>query len=63
MAGSGVDVLPNEPALLNNFLNKLLKLDLVVLVAHDLMGLGLNVLLARFYARKCPDWTRLGKMV
>lgn len=62
-AGGGVEVVPNEPALLNNLLTKLLRLDPDVLVGHDIMGFGLDVLLARLNVRRSRDWSRLGRLV
>lgn len=61
--GVGVEVVPNEPALLNNFLTKLLRMDPDVLLGHDLMGFGLDVLIARMNARRCREWSRLGRLV
>lgn len=61
--GGGVEVTPNEPSLLNNFLSKLLRLDPDVVLGHDFMGFGLDVLLARMSARRCREWSRLGRLV
>ena len=63
LAGGGVEVLPNEAAILSNLLTKLLRLDPDVLLQHDLMGFGLDVLLARMQHRKSRDWSRLGRLV
>lgn len=61
--GGGVEVVPNEPALLNNFLTKLLKLDPDVIIGHDVMGFGLDVLLSRMNNRKSREWSRLGRLI
>lgn len=61
--GGGVEVTPNEPALLNNFLSKLIRLDPDVILGHDLMGFGLDVLIARMNARRSREWSRLGRLV
>lgn len=61
--GGGIEVTPNEPSLLNNFLSKLLRLDPDVVLGHDIMGFGLDVLLARMSARRCREWSRLGRLV
>lgn len=61
--GGGVDVMPNEPALLNNFLTKVLKLDPDVIIGHDIFGFGLDVLLSRMSVRRSREWSRLGRLV
>eukprot|EP00177_Eucheuma_denticulatum_P001429 GFKZ01002578.1.p1 GENE.GFKZ01002578.1~~GFKZ01002578.1.p1 ORF type:complete len:1531 (+),score=264.94 GFKZ01002578.1:285-4877(+) len=61
--GGGVEVAANEPALLNNFLSKLMRLDPDVILGHDLMGYGLDVLLSRMSARRCREWSRLGRLI
>ncbi|CDF40250.1 DNA polymerase alpha catalytic subunit [Chondrus crispus] len=61
--GGGVEVAPNESVLLNSFLSKLLRLDPDVLLGHDLMGFGLDVLIARMNVRRSREWSRLGRLV
>lgn len=61
--GGGVEVMPNEQALLNNFLTKLLRYDPDVIVGHNIMGFGLDVLIARMSARRSREWSRLGRLV
>ena len=61
--GGGVEVVPNEQSLLNNFLTRLLRLDPDVLIGHDIMGFGLDVLLSRMNAKKSREWSRLGRLV
>lgn len=61
--GVALEGMPNEPALLNNFLTKMLRLDPDVLLGHDIMGFGLDVLIARMNARRCREWSRLGRLV
>ena len=61
--GGGVEVVPNEPALLNNFLTRLLRLDPDVIVGHDIMGFGLDVLISRMNARRSREWSRLGRLI
>lgn len=61
--GGGVEVMPNEPALLNNFLTRLLRIDPDVIIGHDIMGFGLDVLIARMHARRSREWSRLGRLV
>lgn len=64
-AGSAlhVEVLPNEQALLNNFLAKLARYDPDVLIGHDMLGFQLDVLLARMSYRRSREWSRLGRLV
>lgn len=61
--GGGVEVLSSESALLNNFLSRLLRLDPDVLIGHRILGFGLDVLLARMNAKRCREWSRLGRLV
>lgn len=61
--GGTVDVVHNEHMLLNNFLSRLMKLDPDVILGHDLMGFGLDVLIARMHARRSREWSRLGRLV
>lgn len=59
----GVEVTPNEPALMNNFLAKLLRYDPDVIIGHDIFGFGLDVLIARMSVRRSREWSRLGRLV
>lgn len=61
--GGGLEVMPNEPALLNNFLTKVLRFDPDVIVGHDILGFGLDVLLARMSVRRSREWSRLGRLI
>lgn len=62
-AGRHVEVLPNEQALLNNFLAKLARYDPDVLIGHDMFGFQLDVLLARMSFRRSREWSRLGRLI
>jgi DNA polymerase alpha subunit A len=61
--GGSVEIVPNEGALLNNFTAKLLQLDPDALLGHDILGFGLDVLLARMAARRTRKWSCLGRLV
>lgn len=58
-----VEVVPNEQALLNNFLAKLVRYDPDVLIGHDIFGFQLDVLLSRMSARRSREWSRLGRLI
>lgn len=61
--GGSVEILPNEAALLNNFTAKLIQLDPDSLLGHDMLGFGLDLLLARMAARRTRKWSCLGRLV
>jgi DNA polymerase alpha subunit A len=57
------EIVGNESALLSNFLSKLLRLDPDALVGHDMLGFGLDLLLARMAARRTRTWSCIGRLV
>lgn len=61
--GGGVEVVANEAMMLNNFLAKLIRYDPDVIIGHDVMGFGLDVLIARMSARRSREWSRLGRLI
>lgn len=60
--GLGVEVAANEYALLNCFVSKLVRLDPDSLLGHDLLGFGLDVILARMKHLQIRQWSRLGRL-
>lgn len=61
--GAKIEIVPNEAVLLNNFVAKLLQLDPDALVGHDMLGFGLDVLLARMAAQRTRKWSCLGRLL
>jgi DNA polymerase alpha subunit A len=61
--GGSIEILPNESVLLNNFTAKLIQLDPDALLGHDMLGFGLELLLARMAARRTRKWSCLGRLV
>ncbi|VDP78209.1 unnamed protein product [Schistosoma mattheei] len=58
----GVDVEPNERALLGRFLTRLHKLDPDIIIGHDLWGHQIELLIQRLNANKVPHWHRVGRL-
>ncbi|CAH8663193.1 unnamed protein product [Dicrocoelium dendriticum] len=58
----GIDVEPNERALLARFLTRLHRLDPDLLVGHDLWGHQIELLIQRLIANKVPHWHRVGRL-
>ncbi|VEL29338.1 unnamed protein product [Protopolystoma xenopodis] len=58
----GVDVEPNERALLGRFLTRLHRLDPDLIVGYDLWGHQLDVILHRLLANRVAHWHRLGRL-
>lgn len=57
-----IDVQPTERALLNCFFARIHRFDPDVIVAHNIMGFDLEILLARASENKCANWDRLGRL-
>ncbi|TGZ60142.1 hypothetical protein CRM22_008710 [Opisthorchis felineus] len=62
IGGGGVDIEPNERALLGRFLTRIHKLDPDILVGHDLWGHQIELLVQRLNANKVPHWHRIGRL-
>ncbi|KER27418.1 hypothetical protein T265_05525 [Opisthorchis viverrini] len=58
----GVDIEPNERALLGRLLTRIHKLDPDILVGHDLWGHQIELLVQRLNANKVPHWHRIGRL-
>tara|TARA_B110000208_G_scaffold103301_1_gene128493 strand:+ start:746 stop:4078 length:3333 start_codon:yes stop_codon:yes gene_type:complete len=52
----------NERSLLNFVAVKLHKMDPDVLLGHNILGFGLDVLLHRMQANKVPSWSKIGRL-
>lgn len=59
---SGVDVEPNERALLGRLLTRLHRLDPDIIVGHDLWGHQLDLLVHRLNSHKVAHWHRIGRL-
>ncbi|KAM7543005.1 hypothetical protein Aperf_G00000016260 [Anoplocephala perfoliata] len=58
----GVDMEPNERALLGRLLTRIHKLDPDLIVGHDLWGNQLALLVHRFIFHKVAHWHRIGRL-
>ncbi|VDM31578.1 unnamed protein product [Hydatigera taeniaeformis] len=58
----GIDMEPNERALLGRFLTRIHRLDPDLLVGHDLWGNQLDLLVHRLVSHKVPHWHRVGRL-
>nr|VZI15130.1 unnamed protein product [Spirometra erinaceieuropaei] len=58
----GVDIEPNERALLGRLLTRIHRLDPDLIVGHDLWGYQLDLLLHRLNAHKVPHWHRISRL-
>ncbi|VDL91322.1 unnamed protein product [Schistocephalus solidus] len=58
----GVDIEPNERALLGRLLTRIHRLDPDLIVGHDLWGHQLDLLLHRLNAHKVPHWHRISRL-
>mmetsp|Transcript_16323 Transcript_16323/g.42059 ORF Transcript_16323/g.42059 Transcript_16323/m.42059 type:complete len:883 (-) Transcript_16323:64-2712(-) len=58
-----VNVCGNEAALLNLLLAKLVRMDPDVIMCHDFLGFGLDILSHRLAHCRTKDWSRLGRLV
>ncbi|CAH8568397.1 unnamed protein product [Schistosoma turkestanicum] len=58
----GVDIEPNERALLGRFLTRIHKLDPDLIIGHDLWGHQIELLIQRLNANKVPHWHRVGRL-
>nr|CAH8874292.1 unnamed protein product [Trichobilharzia regenti] len=58
----GIDIEPNERALLGRFLTRLHKLDPDLIVGHDLWGHQIELLIQRLNANKVRHWHRIGRL-
>lgn len=59
---SGVDLEPNERALLGRLLARIHQLDPDLIIGHDLWGNQLDLLVHRMNAHKVPHWHRIGRL-
>uniref|UniRef100_A0A5K3EIL2 DNA polymerase n=3 Tax=Mesocestoides corti TaxID=53468 RepID=A0A5K3EIL2_MESCO len=59
---SGVDVEPNERALLGRLLTRIHKLDPDLIIGHDLWGNQLDLLVHRLNFHKVAHWHRIGRL-
>jgi DNA polymerase alpha subunit A len=57
-----IDVQPTERALLNCFFARIHRFDPDIIVAHNIMGFDLEILLGRASENKCANWDRLGRL-
>ncbi|CDS37504.1 DNA polymerase alpha catalytic subunit [Echinococcus multilocularis] len=58
----GIDVEPNERALLGRLLTRIHRLDPDLLVGHDLWGNQLDLLVHRLVSHKVAHWHRIGRL-
>ena len=58
----GVDVEPNERALLGRLLTRIHRIDPDLLVGHDLWGNQLDLLVHRLLFHKVAHWHRIGRL-
>ncbi|VDO12208.1 unnamed protein product [Rodentolepis nana] len=58
----GVDVEPNERALLGRLLTRIHKLDPDLIIGHDLWGNQLDLLVHRLISHKVAHWHRIGRL-
>ena len=57
-----IDVQPSERALLNCLFARIHCIDPDIIVAHNIMGFDLEILLSRAGELKCANWDRLGRL-
>lgn len=63
IGGGNIEIVPNEAALLNNLIGKLMRLDPDAVLGHDILGFGLDILLSRMAERRTRGWSSLGRLV
>ncbi|CAG9319724.1 unnamed protein product [Blepharisma stoltei] len=57
-----IEVVESEKVLLNSFLAKMIRIDADVIVAHELLGNFLDILISRLQALKVSNWSRMGRL-